>query len=34
MKITELEFYLEDFLTYCQVKNLSKKTLSSYELLI
>ncbi|MER2079011.1 tyrosine-type recombinase/integrase [Psychrobacillus psychrotolerans] len=31
MKLTELEFFLEDFLTYCQAKNLSRKTLSSYE---
>ncbi|PEL63777.1 tyrosine-type recombinase/integrase [Bacillus wiedmannii] len=31
MKLTELEFHLEDFLVYCQSKNLSRKTLSSYE---
>lgn len=31
MKLTELEFYFEDFLLYCQSKNLSEKTLSSYE---
>lgn len=31
MKLTELEFYLEDFLLACQSKNLSPKTLSSYE---
>ena len=31
MKLTELEFFLEDFLIYCQSKNLSPKTLSSYE---
>ncbi|SIQ33260.1 integrase/recombinase XerD [Paenibacillus macquariensis] len=31
MKLSELEFYLEDFLAYCQNKNLSRKTISSYE---
>ncbi|WP_407672977.1 site-specific integrase [Paenibacillus profundus] len=31
MKLSELEFYLKDFLAFCQQKNLSKKTLSSYE---
>jgi len=31
LRLTELEFYLEDFLIYCQSKNLSQKTLSSYE---
>ncbi|MDN4493354.1 tyrosine-type recombinase/integrase [Ureibacillus aquaedulcis] len=31
MKLTELEFYLEDFLIYCQSRNLSNKTISSYE---
>lgn len=31
MKLTELELFLEDFLNFCQSKNLSKKTLSSYE---
>lgn len=31
LKLTELEFFLEDFLIYCQSKNLSQKTLSSYE---
>ena len=31
MKLTELEFYLEDFLLYCQSKNLSEKTISSYD---
>lgn len=31
MKLTELEFFLEDFLIYCQSKNLAPKTLSSYE---
>jgi integrase/recombinase XerD len=31
MKLSELEFYLEDFLLACQSKNLSPKTLSSYE---
>ncbi|MGE7601285.1 tyrosine-type recombinase/integrase [Peribacillus sp. NPDC097675] len=31
MKLTELEFFLEDFLLYCQSKNLSLKTLASYE---
>lgn len=31
MKLTELEFHLEDFLLSCQSKNLSSKTLSSYE---
>ena len=30
-KLTELEFYLEDFLIYCKSKNLSIKTISSYE---
>ena len=31
MTLTELEFFLEAFLIYCQSKNLSPKTLSSYE---
>lgn len=31
LKLTELEFFLQDFLMYCQSKNLSIKTLSSYE---
>lgn len=31
LKLTELEFLLEDFLIYCQSKNLSPKTLLSYE---
>lgn len=31
MKLTEFEFFLEDFLIYCQSKNLSPKTLASYE---
>ncbi|MFL1672135.1 tyrosine-type recombinase/integrase [Paenibacillus dendritiformis] len=31
MKVSELEFYLDDFLMYCQQKKLSNKTLSSYE---
>jgi integrase/recombinase XerD len=31
MKLTELEFHLEDFLVYCQNKNLSTKTTGSYE---
>ncbi|MDQ0975990.1 integrase/recombinase XerD [Neobacillus niacini] len=31
MKLSELEFHLEDFLLACQSKNLSPKTLSSYE---
>jgi integrase/recombinase XerD len=31
MKLTELEFFLEDFLIYCQSKNLAPKTLSPYE---
>lgn len=31
MKLSELEYYLEDFLAYCQNKNLSRKTISSYE---
>jgi integrase/recombinase XerD len=31
MKLSELEFFLEDFLLACQSKNLSPKTLSSYE---
>jgi integrase/recombinase XerD len=31
MKVSELEFHLEDFLLYCQSKNLSPKTLASYE---
>lgn len=31
MKVSELQFYLEDFLSFCQVKNLSRKTLNSYE---
>ncbi|MFD7523851.1 tyrosine-type recombinase/integrase [Paenibacillus chitinolyticus] len=31
MKVTELEFYIEDFLTFCQNKNLSSKTIASYE---
>jgi integrase/recombinase XerD len=31
MKLTELEFYVEDFLTFCQNKNLSRKTIVSYD---
>ncbi|MED4238955.1 tyrosine-type recombinase/integrase [Priestia megaterium] len=31
MRLTELEFYLEDFLIYCQSRDLSTKTTSSYE---
>lgn len=31
MKMSEMEFFLEDFLVFCQSKNLSPKTLSSYE---
>jgi integrase/recombinase XerD len=31
MKISELEFYLQDFLAFCQSKNLSLKTIASYE---
>ena len=31
MKLSELEFYLEDFLLHCESKNLSKRTISSYE---
>jgi integrase/recombinase XerD len=31
MKLSELEFHLDDFLLACQSKNLSPKTLSSYE---
>ena len=31
MKLTELEFLLEDFLVFCQSKNLSQKTISSYD---
>jgi site-specific recombinase XerD len=31
MRLSELEFHLEDFLLACQSKNLSPKTLSSYE---
>lgn len=26
-----LEFYLEDFMEYCALKDLSKKTLNSYK---
>jgi integrase/recombinase XerD len=29
MKLSELDFYLQDFLLYCQNKNLPPKTLSS-----
>jgi integrase/recombinase XerD len=31
MKLTDLEFHLEDFLLACQSKNLSPKTMASYE---
>ncbi|KFM98777.1 hypothetical protein DJ93_1175 [Bacillus clarus] len=31
MKLSETEWYLNDFLIYCQSKNLSPKTISSYE---
>lgn len=31
MRLSELEFHLEAFLLPCQSKNLSSKTLSSYE---
>ncbi|PES80081.1 integrase [Bacillus cereus] len=31
MKVSETEWYLNDFLIYCQSKNLSPKTISSYE---
>lgn len=31
MKISEIEFFLEDFLVFCQSKNLSPKTIVSYE---
>jgi integrase/recombinase XerD len=31
MKMTDFDFYLEDFLLYCQNKNLSRKTLLSYD---
>ncbi|WP_440960441.1 site-specific integrase [Paenibacillus nitricinens] len=31
MKLSDLEFFLEDFLAYCQNKNLSRKTINSYE---
>ncbi|WP_419182290.1 site-specific integrase [Paenibacillus radicis (ex Xue et al. 2023)] len=31
MKLSELEFYVEDFLAFCQSKNLSQKTIASYE---
>lgn len=31
MKLSELEYYLEDFLAFCQNKNLSRKTIGSYE---
>ncbi|WAH39022.1 tyrosine-type recombinase/integrase [Alicyclobacillus dauci] len=31
MKLSELEFCLEDFLTYCQSKGLSLKTIAAYE---
>ncbi|MCY9589476.1 integrase [Paenibacillus chitinolyticus] len=31
MKMTDLEFYVEDFLTFCQNKNLSRKTILSYD---
>lgn len=31
MKLSEIEFYLEDFLLYCELKNLSEKTLKSYD---
>lgn len=27
----DLEFYLEDFMEYCSIKELSKKTINSYE---
>jgi len=29
--MTNLEFHLESFMLYCSSKNLSKKTLASYE---
>lgn len=31
VKMSELEFFLEDFLVFCQSKNLSPKTIASYE---
>lgn len=31
MKLSELDFYLNDFLAYCTQKGLSKRTVSSYE---
>lgn len=31
MKVSELDFYLEDFLAFCQSKGLSPKTISSYD---
>jgi integrase/recombinase XerD len=31
LRLTELEFLLEDFLNFCETKNLSKKTTASYE---
>jgi site-specific recombinase XerD len=31
VKVSELDFFLDDFLAFCQSKNLSTKTLSSYE---
>jgi len=31
MKLTELEFHLNDFMLYCESKNLSRKTMGSYE---
>ncbi|MFC0043286.1 site-specific integrase [Metabacillus iocasae] len=31
MKLSETEWYLNEFLIFCQSKNLSKKTISSYE---
>ncbi len=31
MKLSEFEFYLDDFLAYCQSKGLSVKTVAAYE---
>lgn len=31
MKMSEVDFYLEDYLLYCQNKNLSAKTITAYE---
>lgn len=27
----QIDYDIDDFITYCEVKNLSKKTISSYE---